>query len=41
MSPRQIRVRSTVRFAALTLVVGLWFLLAHAIPAAVLMVVGL
>jgi hypothetical protein len=41
MSPRQIRIRSTARFALLTLVLGLWFFLAHAIPTLVVMAVGL
>jgi hypothetical protein len=41
MSPRQIRVRAAVRFAVLTFTLALWLVLAHAIPAAVAMVVGL
>jgi hypothetical protein len=41
MSPRQHRVRAAVRFAALTATVAAWLFLAHAIPAAALMVVGL
>lgn len=41
MTARQLRVRTAARFAALTLTVGLWFFLAHAIPALVVMVVGL
>lgn len=41
MSPRQIRTRTAVRFAALTVTVGLWFFLAHAIPTLAVMVVGL
>lgn len=42
MTARQLRVRTAARFAVLTLTVGLWFFLAHAIPAwTVAMVVGL
>jgi hypothetical protein len=41
MSPRQLRVRTAVRFAFLTVTVGLWFFLAHAIPAAAVAVIGL
>lgn len=41
MSPRQYRTRTAVRFATLLVVVALWFFLAHAIPAAAVMVVGL
>jgi hypothetical protein len=41
MSPRQLRIRSTARFAVLTLIVGLWYFLAHAIPALLVMAVGL
>jgi len=41
MTVRQLRVRSVVRFTALTAAVGLWIFLAHAIPAAAVMVAGL
>lgn len=41
MSPRQIRVRTIVRFGALTATIALWLVLAHAIPAAVALVAGL
>jgi hypothetical protein len=41
MSPRQIRVRAAVRFAALTATVAAWLIVAHAIPAAVALAVGL
>jgi hypothetical protein len=41
MSARQLRVRTAVRFAALTAGLALWLVLAHAIPAAVALVVGL
>ncbi|MFP5368713.1 MAG: hypothetical protein ACLGIS_18130 [Actinomycetes bacterium] len=42
MTARQLRVRAAVRFAVLTATVGLWFFLAHAIPAwGAALVVGL
>lgn len=41
MTTRQLRIRSAVRFATLTAAVGLWLLLAHSIPAAVTLAVGL
>ena len=41
MSPRQLRVRDAVRFTALTVIIVLWLVLAHAIPAAVVWAVGL
>lgn len=41
MSPRQLRTRSAVRFAVLTLTVGLWFFLAHAVPVLAVAAVGL
>lgn len=41
MNARQRRTRTTVRFLTLTAVVALWFFLAHAIPAAAVLVVGL
>lgn len=41
MSPRQYRVRAVVRFTTLTVLVAVCYVLAHAIPAAAIMVVGL
>lgn len=41
MTARQLRVRDAVRFTALTITVGLWLFLAHAIPTLVVMAVGL
>lgn len=41
MTARQLRIRTAARFATLTVIVGAWFYLAHAIPAAALMAVGL
>lgn len=41
MTARQLRVRSAARFATLTFIVGVWFFLAHAIPALVVLAVGL
>lgn len=41
MSPRQLRVRAVVRFAVLTAAVALWLFLAHTIPGAVALAVGL
>lgn len=41
MTRQQLRLRSAVRFAALTATVAAWFFLAHAIPAFAVAVVGL
>ncbi len=41
MTPRQYRRRTAVRFLTLMVVMAVWFFLAHAIPAAAVMVVGL
>lgn len=42
MTGRQLRVRSAVRFTALTALVGLWYFLVHAIPTwGLALVVGL
>jgi hypothetical protein len=41
VTARQLRVRSAVRFAVLTITLGLWYVLAHAIPTLIVMAVGL
>lgn len=40
MSPRQLRIRATARFTVLTIGVGLWYFLAHAIPTLTVLAVG-
>lgn len=41
MTTRQLRIRTAVRFTALTAAVAAWLILAHAIPAAITLAAGL
>ena len=41
MSPRQLRIRATVRFTVLAILVGGYFILAHVAVAAIAWAVGL